>query len=140
MGEKQHLLDPDKGARIFGFDYPSYFARKRGYAFWITVPGNFQFAENDICKEKIFSGGMYALIFPIGRDPKTKEPVVVDLPEFTMAVFHENNQDSIGSEKAWDLYYEWSKLSGDYQKHLVFQAQDSLRTCVHSVGCWRREA
>lgn len=179
-----NLLDPDKGARIFGFDYPSYFARKRGYEYWITVPGNFQFNKDDICKEKIFSGGMYALItiefkkgddgdfigklfgamanfakwcreseygfafhqyleemvpedeesetqkmncyFPICKNPKTKEPVVIDLPEFTMAVFHENNQDFIGSEKAWDLYYKWSELSGDYQKHRVFQVQDKL--------------
>ncbi len=182
--KKNNLLAPDKGARIFGFDYPSYFARKRGYEFWITVPGNFQFSENDICKEKIFSGGMYALItiefkkddggdfinklfgamekfakwcresdygfafhqyleemvpedvesdtqrmncyFPIGKNPETKKPIVTDLQGFTMAVFVENNKDFIGSEKAWDLYYKWSEMSRDYQKHRVFQVQDKL--------------
>ena len=182
--KKNNLLDPDKGTRIFGFDYPSYFAHKRGYEYWITVPGNFQFNENDICTEKIFPGGMYALItiefkkddvgnfigklfgamdkfakwcresdygfafhqyleemvpedaesdtqrmncyFPICKNPETKKPLVTDLPEFTMAVFHENNQDFIGSEKAWDLYFKWSEISGDYQKHRVFQVQDSL--------------
>ena len=64
--------------------------------------------------------------FPICKNPETKKPLVTDLPEFTMAVFHENNQDFIGSEKAWDLYYKWSEMSGDYQKHRVFQAQDKL--------------
>jgi hypothetical protein len=43
-----------------------------------------------------------------------------------MAVFHENNRDFIGSEKAWDLYYKWSEMSKDYQKHRVFQVQDKL--------------
>jgi AraC-like DNA-binding protein/DNA gyrase inhibitor GyrI len=182
--KKRNLLDPDKGARIFGFDYPAYFAHKRGYEYWITVPGNFQFNENDICKEKIFPGGMYALItiefkkgdfgnfigklfgamdkfakwcreseygfafhqyleemvpedaesdmqrmncyFPICKNPETKKPLVTDLPEFTMAVFHENNKNFIGSEKAWDLYYKWSEISGDYQKHKVYQVLGSV--------------
>ena len=60
--KKNHLLDPDKGARIFGCDYPAYFARTRGYEFWISVPGNFQFKDHDVCKEKTLPGGMYALI------------------------------------------------------------------------------
>lgn len=168
--KKNNLLAPDKGARIFGCDYPAYFARKRGYEYWITVPGNFQFSENDVCKEKILPGGMYALItiefkkgddgdfigklfgamanfakwcreseygfafhqyleemvpededsetqrmncyFPICKNPETKKPVITDLPVFTMAVFTENNQDFTGSEKAWDLYYKWSEMSG----------------------------
>jgi len=181
---KNHLLSPDKGARIFGCDYPAYFAHKRGYEYWITVPGDFQFKADDPCKEKILPGGMYALItmeykkgdfgdfigkhfhsveifakwlresdygfafhpymeenvpedagsetqrfnqyFPISRNPDTKKPVVTELPACTVAVFHENNQDFIGSEKAWDLYYKWSEMSGDYQKHRVFQVQESL--------------
>lgn len=64
--------------------------------------------------------------FPICKNPETKKPVITDLPAFTMAVFIENNQDFIGSEKAWDLYYKWSEMSGDYRKHKVFQVQDKL--------------
>lgn len=182
--KKNNLLASDKGARIFGCDYPAYFARKRGYEYWITVPGNFKFKESDICKEKTLPGGMYALItfefkkgddgdfigklfgamemfakwcreseygfafhqyleemvpedmesemqrmncyFPICKNPETKEPVVTDLPELTMAVFIENNKDFTGSEKAWDLYYKWSEISGDSRSHRVFQVQDRL--------------
>ena len=182
--KKNNLLDPDKGSRIFGCDYPAYFARKRGYEFWVTVPGNFQFKDNDAFKEKILPGGTYALItiefkkddggdfigklfgavekfakwcresdygfafhqyleemvpedseretqrmnmyFPISRNPETKKPVVADLPGFAAAVFNENNKDFIGSEKAWDLYYKWSEISGGHKNHRVFQVQDSL--------------
>jgi len=192
--KKHNLLDPEKGARIFGFDYPAYFAHKRGYERWITVPGDFQFDENDVCKEKMFSGGMYALItiefkkedigefigklfgamaefakwcresdygfafhqyleemvpedaesetqrmncyFPICKDPETKKPVVTDLPELTVAVFHENNQDFVGSEMAWDLYYKWSEMSGDYQKHRIFQVHDEPKMYAAPTEMW----
>ena len=193
--KKNNLLSSESNARIFGFDYPSYFARKRGYEYWITVPEGFQFKENDICKERVFDGGMYALItieyrkgddrdfvgkllramerfakwcreskygfafhqyleetvpgdadsdtqrlycyFPISRNPDSKNPVVTTIPELTAAVFVENNKDFKASEKAWDLYYKWSEMSGDYKKHRVFQVQDSLNNMYDSpVEIW----
>lgn len=182
---KSHkLLDLEKGSRIFGFDYPSYFAHIRGYEWWVTVPGNFQFCENDIVKEKIVPEGMYALIsieykkddfgdfmgklfgakgkfakwcresnygfafhqyleefvvedgkgdterknmyFPISENAQTKTPTIIDMQEFTAAVISVENQESDGYKKAWELYYEWSEISGNYEKHEVLQAQDSL--------------
>ena len=182
--KKNKLLDPEKGGRIFGFDYPSYFARKRGYEWWVSVPGNFQFCENDIVKEKVVPGGMYALIsitykkddfgdfisklfgakgrfakwcreseygfafhqyleeyivednqsdierknlyFPICKNPDTKKPTITELQEFTAAVISVEGQESNGYDEAWDLYYRWSEISGDYGNHKVFQLQDSL--------------
>lgn len=182
--EKNKLLDAEKGGRIFGFDYPSYFARKRGYEWWVSVPGNYQFCENDIVKEKIIPGGMYALIsisykkddfgdfignlfgakgrfakwcreseygfafhqyleeyivedkqndierknlyFPICRNVETKKPIIIELHEFTAAVISVTDQESNGYDEAWDLYYRWSEITGDYENHKVFQMQDSL--------------
>ena len=178
------LLDPEKGSRIFGFDYPSYFAKKRGYEWWITLPANFQLKENDVIKEKLVPQGMYALIsieykkddfgdflgklfgakgkfakwcresdygfafhqyleefvlddesndmerknlyFPICDNPQTKVPSIFDMPEFTAAVISVDNQQSDGYDKVWDLYYKWSEISGNYEKHKVMQMQDSL--------------
>ena len=193
--KERGLLAPGKGARIFGCDYPAYFARNRGYEFWITAPDSFQFKAEDICKEKMLPGGMYALItiefkkddmgdfigklfgameqfakwlreseygfayhqyleemvpedaqsetqrmnlyFPISRNPETKQPVVTELSAFTAAVFTENNQDFIGSEKAFALYTEWSELSGDHRNHRIFQVQNDLNKMYNApVEMW----
>lgn len=182
---KNKLFAPDTGVRIFGFDYPSYFAQKRGYEWWVTIPGNFKFDDNDIVKEKIVPEGMYALIsieykkddfgeflgklfgakgrfakwcreseysfafhqyleefvieddnqnnierknlyFPICKDADTKKPSEIMLNGFTAAVFTVEGQESDGYNKVWELYYQWSELSGDYEKHKVLQMQDDL--------------
>jgi AraC-like DNA-binding protein/DNA gyrase inhibitor GyrI len=181
--KKNKLLKPDNGARIFGFDYPSYFAQKRGYEWWVTVPGHYQFNKNDSVKEKYVPEGMYALIsiaykkndfndfigklfeakgrfakwcreseygfafhqyleesvitddnennirrsnlyFPICRDASTKEPIIAMLQDFHAAVIQVDGEASY--DKAWDLFYKWSELSGDYSKHKVLQMQDDL--------------
>lgn len=59
---EKKLLNPDKGSRIFGFDFPAYFASERGYEWWISVPWDFQFDADDIVSEKIIPEAMYALI------------------------------------------------------------------------------
>lgn len=54
--------DLKDGCRIFGFDTPAFMGRNHGYEWWITLPHDFVIDSNDIVKEKVFDGGMYALI------------------------------------------------------------------------------
>ncbi len=52
-GEKQGLLDPERGYRIFGHDTPAFMGMGHGYEFWLNLPDDFQIDPAEAAKDGI---------------------------------------------------------------------------------------
>ena len=91
--ERRGLLSSKWKPRIFGCDYPAFFARHRGYEYWLTIPEDFVFEADDICVDKTLPGGMYALI--------SFEFAIVDMGDFISRLFG-----------AMESFASWCRESG----------------------------